>query len=299
MAPPQVGAGDLGSSGPTSRIYFSQRLRLHYVDWGNPGAPPLLLVHGGRDHCRNWDWVAQALRHDWHVLAPDLRGHGDSQWSPDGSYSMAAYIYDLAQLIHQQELAPVTIVSHSLGGMITLRYTGIYPEQVRRLVAIEGLGVTPRAMVERAKQPIADRMQKWIEEQRGLSGRTARRYASIEEALKRMQEANRQLSPEQARHLTQHGVNQNEDGTYSWKFDNYVRADRPYGMTQAETQDLWSRIACPTLLVYGKESWASNPEQDGRIRHFKDAKVVSFEGAGHWVHHDRLDGFLDLLRGFL
>ena len=112
---------------------------------GQSGAPPLLLVHGGRDHCRNWDWVAQALRQDWHVLAPDLRGHGDSQWSPDGSYSMAAYIYDLAQLIHQQELAPVTIVAHSLGGMITLRYTGVYPENVRKLVAIEGLGVAPRA----------------------------------------------------------------------------------------------------------------------------------------------------------
>jgi pimeloyl-ACP methyl ester carboxylesterase len=304
MAPRRAGAAKTDNDnsdgyGPTSRIYFSQRLRLHYVDWGNPDAPPLLLVHGGRDHCRNWDWVAQALRHDWHIFAPDLRGHGDSQWSPDGSYSIAAYIYDLAQLIHQQELAPVTIVAHSLGSMITLRYTGIYPENVRKLVAIEGLGIAPRSMVERAKQPIAERMQRWIEEQRGLSGRMPRRYASIEEALQRMQEANRFLSPEQARHLTQHGVNQNEDGTYSWKFDNYVRADRPYGMTQEETEALWSRIACPTLLVYGKESWASNPEQDGRIRHFKNAKVVEFEGAGHWVHHDRLDGFLGLLRDFL
>ena len=131
---------DLDSSGPTSRIYFSQRLRLHYVDWGNPTAPPLLLVHGGRDHCRNWDWVATALRRDWHVLAPDLRGHGDSQWSPDGNYSTSAYIYDLDQLIHQQELAPVTIVAHSLGGNIAIRYTGVFPEKVRKLVAIEGLG---------------------------------------------------------------------------------------------------------------------------------------------------------------
>src|SRR5947209_12031906 len=290
---------DLEGAGPTSRHYSSQRLRLHYVDWGNPGAPPLLLVHGGRDHCRNWDWVASALRRDWHVLAPDLRGHGDSQWSPDGNYSMAAYIYDLAQLIDQQELAPVTVVAHSLGGMITLRYTGIYPETVRRLVAIEGLGVTPKTMIERAKQPIAERMRRWIDEQRALSGRLPRRYASIEDALKRMQEANAHLSPEQAPHLTQHGVNQNEDGTYSWKFDNYVRADRPYGLTQAETEQLWQRIACPTLLVYGKESWASNPEQDGRIRHFKDARAVSFDGAGHWVHHDRLEEFLDLLRSFL
>src|SRR6185437_8167721 len=110
------------TSGPTSRIYFSQRLRLHYVDWGNPGAPPLLLVHGGQDHCRNWDWVAERLRDRWHIIAPDLRGHGDSQWSPDGSYTMAGYIYDLAQLIHQQQLAPVTILAHSLGGNIALRY---------------------------------------------------------------------------------------------------------------------------------------------------------------------------------
>src|SRR5262245_36986042 len=66
--------------GPTSHWYVSQRLRLHYVDWGNESAPPLLLVHGGRDHCRNWDWVARELREEYHILAPDLRGHGDSQW---------------------------------------------------------------------------------------------------------------------------------------------------------------------------------------------------------------------------
>ena len=289
---------DLEGSGPTSRIYFSQRLRLHYVDWGNPSAPPLLLVHGGRDHCRNWDWVATALRRDWHILAPDLRGHGDSQWSPDGNYSTAAYVYDLAQLIHQQELAPVTIVSHSLGGNIAIRYTGIYPETVNKLVAIEGLGLSPQQTARRVGRPIAERMRNWVDEMRALSGRLPRRYASIEDALKRMQEANAHLSPEQARHLTQHGVNQNEDGTYSWKFDNYVRADSPYGMTTAEIEELWARIICPTLLVYGKESWASNPEDDGRMQHFKNARVVSVEGAGHWVHHDRLQLFLDLLRDF-
>jgi pimeloyl-ACP methyl ester carboxylesterase len=285
--------------GPTSRIYFSQRLRLHYVDWGNPSAPPLLLVHGGRDHCRNWDWVAAALRHDWHVIAPDLRGHGDSQWSPDGNYGMAAYIYDLAQLVHQQALKPVTIVAHSLGGNIALRYAGIYPENVRRLVAIEGLGPSPRMLAERARKTIDQRMRGWVDEQRTLSGRLPRRYATIEDAFKRMQDENKHLTPEQARHLTQHGVNQNEDGTYSWKFDNYVRAWSPYDMTVEEVGELWSRIACPTLLVYGKESWASNPEEDGRIKYFGQAQVLSFERAGHWVHHDRLDAFLDALRGFI
>ena len=137
--------------GPTSRHFISQRLRLHYVDWGNPDAPPLLLVHGGRDHCRNWDWVAQALRRDWHIICPDLRGHGDSQWSPDGNYSMSAYIYDLAQLIHQQKLAPVTIVAHSLGGNICLRYTGIYPEQ--RAQAGRHRGPGPVAQGDRRARP--------------------------------------------------------------------------------------------------------------------------------------------------
>jgi len=222
------------SGGPTSRVFFSQRLRLHYVDWGNPDAPALLLLHGGRDHCRNWDWVAEALRSEWHIIAPDLRGHGDSAWSQAGNYTMAAFIYDLDQLIHQQRLARATIVAHSLGGNIALRYGGIYPENVRKLVAIEGLGPSPRRIAEHAEHGIAGRMRHWVDEQRGLSGRLPRRYPSIEAALARMQEENRHLSPAQARHLTQHGVNQNEDGTYSWKFDNYVRVSPPYDMTNAE-----------------------------------------------------------------
>jgi pimeloyl-ACP methyl ester carboxylesterase len=287
------------SAGPTSRVYFSQRLRLHYVDWGNSGAPPLILLHGGQDHCRNWDWVAQRLRHDWHIIAPDLRGHGDSQWSATGSYTMAGYIYDLAQLIDQQRLAPVTIIAHSLGGNIALRYAGVYPEKVKALVSIEGLGPSPKALAERARLTIDERMRKWIDLEHNLAGRLPRRYASIEDAFRRMQAANKHLSPEQARHLTQHGVNQNEDGTFSWKFDNYVRVWPPYDMQVEEIQQLWSRITCPTLLVYGKESWASNPQEDGRARHFQNARVMSFEGAGHWVHHDRLDAFIDTMREFL
>lgn len=285
--------------GPTSRICFSQRLRLHYVDWGNPTAPPLLLVHGGRDHCRNWDWVATQLRKDWHIIAPDLRGHGDSEWSADGNYAMSSYIYDLAQLVHQQNLAPVTIVAHSLGGNIALRYAGIYPDKVKKLVAIEGLGPSRGISKERADKPIHDRMSEWIDAKRGLSGRLPRRYPTIEDAFTRMHEVNEHLSPEQARHLTQHGVNQNEDGTYSWKFDNYVRAWTPVDMTMGEIEHLWSRISCPTKLVYGKESWAVDPREDGRADHFNTADVVTFDDAGHWVHHDRLEGFLELLGDFL
>ena len=285
--------------GPTSHSYISQRLRLHYVDWGNTEAPPLILLHGGRDHCRNWDWVAQELRRDYHIIAPDLRGHGDSAYSPSGDYSMSAHVYDLAQLIHQQKLAPVRIIAHSLGGNIALRYAGIYSRNVEKLVAIEGLGPSPAMRAARGKLSVAQRMRAWINEERQLAGRLPRRYVSIDEALARMQGENGHLTPEQARYLTIHGVSQNEDGTYSWKFDNYVRSFTAVDLTPEQTEELWREIECPTLLVYGKESWASNPEEDGRIVNFKHARVASFEGAGHWVHHDRLEGFLAEVRAFL
>ena len=86
--------------GPTSHLYFSQRLRLHYVTWGEENAPALLLIHGGRDHCRNWDWVAERLADRYHIVAPDLRGHGDSEWASGGSYSEINFVYDVAQLVH-------------------------------------------------------------------------------------------------------------------------------------------------------------------------------------------------------
>ncbi|MGI8840827.1 MAG: alpha/beta fold hydrolase [Caulobacteraceae bacterium] len=285
--------------GPTSGSFISQRLRLHYADWGNAGAPPLILLHGGRDHCRNWDWVARDLRRDFHVIAPDLRGHGDSAYSPSGDYSMSAFVYDLAQLVHGQGLAPVSIVGHSLGGNIALRYAGIFPENVSRLIAIEGLGLSPAMLAKRAQRTVTERLRAWIEDERALAGRLPRRYASIEEAVARMRAENRHLTEEQARHLTVHGVSQNEDGTFGWKFDNYVRAFAPVDLTAAEVAALWANIACPTLLAYGSESWASNPREDGRIAHFAQAEVEVFAGAGHWVHHDAQDAFLARARAFL
>jgi pimeloyl-ACP methyl ester carboxylesterase len=243
--------------------------------------------------------VAQDLRRDWHVIAPDIRGHGDSAPSPSGDYSMSAFVYDLAQLIHGQRLAPVRIVAHSMGGAIALRYAGVYPEAVEKLVVIEGLGPSPAMIAERKTQTTPDRLRAWIEAERALAARLPRRYASIEEALARMQAENRHLTDSQARYLTVHGVAQNEDGSYSWKFDNYVRSWSPVDLGPEQTAELWANIACPTLLINGKESWASDPVADGRIGHFRNARAVAFEGAGHWVHHDRLDAFLAEVRGFL
>jgi len=290
----------LVSTGPSSNFYRSQRLRLHWLDWGNPDAPPLILLHGGMDHGRSWDQVAMRLRDRWRLIVPELRGHGDSAWTSDGDYSMAGYVYDLAQLIHQQKLAPVTIVAHSLGGNISLRYAGLYPDNVRKLIAIEGLGPSPDRVAEEQAKSTGERLREWIERKRELSARRPKRYASLEEAATRMRDKNGFLTREMADHLTLYGVNQNEDGTYSWKFDNYVRAWPPTDMSHDELQKLWGRITCQTLLIYGKESWASNPLEDGRIEAFNNRPDVEmFDRAGHWVHHDRFDDFVSLTEEFI
>jgi pimeloyl-ACP methyl ester carboxylesterase len=284
---------------PLSRTFVSQRLRMHYLDWGNPDAPDLILVHGGQDHAHNWDWVARELRKDWHILTPDLRGHGDSAWPSDGNYAISAYVYDLAQLVLQRGKRPVSVVGHSLGGVISTRYAALYPDAVRRLVTIEGITSTPQIPIHGDDPPVADRVRAWIDTQREFATRLPRRYATLEEAHARMRENNAHLSDAQTRHLTAHAVMQNEDGTYSWKFDDYARRGNGLDISRAEERALIGMIECPVLLLHGQESWMANPDEDGRAALFRDARVVSFEGAGHWIHHDQTERFLDVLRGFL
>ena len=286
-------------SGPITNSFISQRLRLNYVDWGNADAPPLLLIHGGRDHARSWDWVAEELRNDWHIIAPDLRGHGDSSWSPDGNYEMSAFVYDIAQLIHQLNLAPVSIIAHSMGGNIATRYAGLYPENVKKLVNIEGLGLSPAMQAERDALGIQKRFRQWIEDKRNAAGRTPKRYPNIEAAYERMKTENTYLTDEQARHLTVHGISRNEDGTWSWKFDNYLNIWAMFDMPREDLLALWHAITCPVLMLYGEKSWASNPEKDGRIEHFPTAKMVEYENAGHWLHHDQFDRFMGDVKAFL
>jgi len=146
---------------------------------------------------------------------------------------------------------------------------------------------------------LRERLDDWVNQLHDLSGRQARKYATLDEALSRMRTENPFLSEERARHLTIHGVNQNEDGTFSWKFDNYVRAFAPYGFSAAEITSLWREISCPTLLVHGADSWMSTPQNNGALEFFANAQTATIEKAGHWVHHDRLQEFLAVVEPFL
>jgi pimeloyl-ACP methyl ester carboxylesterase len=285
--------------GPTSHFYFSQRLRLHYVDWGNESAPTAVLVHGGRDHARNWDWVARELRHEWHLVAPDLRGHGDSDQAVGGSYAMAELVLDLAALVDDLGPEPVTLVGHSLGGAIVLHYAGLRPERVRKVVAIEGLGASPSMRAEMLARSSAERLAGFVDAVRAIDAREPRSHPSLEAAAARMREQNPFLSEAQALHLTRHGARRREDGSYVWKYDPYVLTPSAARPDFEGLEALWARIACPVLLVRGATSWASDPVLDGRAAAFRDARLVNVAGAGHWVHHERQGAFLAALTAFL
>ncbi|HEX7853600.1 MAG TPA: alpha/beta hydrolase [Sphingobium sp.] len=287
--------------GPVSHRFESQRLSLNYLDWGNADKPLLLLVHGGEDHARSWDWVVERLRHDWHIICPDLRGHGDSDWSPDGAYTMEYMAYDLAALIHHLDAKEVSIVAHSYGGAISLRYAGLFPETVRRIAVIEGLQAMEdmRVIHSLPQVDIIQLWRDWIEKRRGFASSTPRRYPDIASAVARMKASNERLTDQQAYHLAYWGLKRFESGEYGWKFDNYIRAQQPMDPSDPERRAIWGAITCPVLLFHGKESWARNPAEDGRADLFRHARVISMERAGHWVHHDRLEDFVKELQAFL
>jgi pimeloyl-ACP methyl ester carboxylesterase len=279
---------------PRSRYYTSQRLQLHYCIWGDEANPPLLLIHGNRDHSRTWDQVALQLKERFCVYAVDLRGHGDSQWAVGGLYSMPEFVLDIAMLGAELDRNPLTIIGHSLGGAVALQYTGTFPQFVRKVVAIEGLGPPVREPT-----PASMRMRTWVRDLAEFGSRKPRRYATIEDAVRRMMEENPHLTRDMAHHLTIHASKENEDGTRSWKFDNYVRLRSPYEFNIAEAREIWNHIRCPALLIRGSESWATDPEADGKASAFHDCRVELVKDAGHWVHLDQLEKFMAIVWDFV
>lgn len=281
---------------PVSHFFYSHRLKLQFWDWGTDGKPPMILIHGGLDHARSWDWVARTLRDEFHVYALDLRGHGNSAWAPGALYSVAEHVLDLSALADIIGGFPIYLVAHSLGGIVALLYAGIYPDRVKKLVAIEGLGPPPN---HRVHAPASERLRTWIEKTRSAENRSAHSYPNLDAAAARMKEANPFLSDEMARHLTVHGTNWNADGSIIWKFDNYARLFAPYGMNIEDAKEILGHIASPVLLFWGMESRFTDPSIDARAAVIPNHKLVKVPKAGHWVHHDRLDVFLEETRKFL
>jgi len=252
-------------------------------------------VHGGLDHARNWDWVAKALRDDYHVYALDLRGHGNSAWAPGALYSIAEHILDLSVLADIINQFPVRIIGHSLGAITTLLYAGVFPERVAKLVAIEGLGLP----LQEARYTAPERIRRWIEKVRAVENRTQHSYPNLQAAVARMKEANPFLSDAVAKHLTLHGTNWNADGSIIWKFDNYARLFPPYGANLQEAAEILRQISCPAQLFWGRQSFAKDPETDPLAQEIANRRIVKVDQAGHWLHHDQLEIFLRETKKFL
>ncbi len=280
---------------PASHIYFSQRLRLHYIDWGNGDAPPLVLVHGLQDHCRTWDDLAGQLKQFYHIMAPDLRGHGDSEWLRGSAYTYIDYVYDLHQLIQQSGAREIILAGHSLGGAIAALFAGIFPERVKKLVVIEGIGL----WTDPQPNSVQSRLRAWVEQTRALAGRQPRRYPTLEAAYGRMQQANPNLAAAQALHLTIHGSNQQEDGSFSWKYDNYTFNFLPTGLPQADVIELWQQITCPVLIINADGGLPHRIGQDGSLAFFSGAQLQVVKNAGHWTYHDQPQVILQAMERFL
>jgi pimeloyl-ACP methyl ester carboxylesterase len=284
---------------PRTRTVTSARLKLNIVEWGDPSAPPLILQHGGRDHARSWDAVARAFAGDHRIIAPDLRGHGDSEWASDGAYDLTDFVQDFVTLVRALDLPPCAMIGHSLGGNIVARFGGLYPDRVTRMVNIEGLGFAPHLEAEANGRDQIDVLRELIDARARFSAYTPRRFPSLTALTARMLEIDARLTPEFAEHLARHAAHANDDGSVTVKHDPAIRDATPLDIRTETKHRLWANIACPVMLCYGRQSWASNPATDGRAGYFRDARVELFDDAGHWPHHDRQADFIARVRAFL
>jgi pimeloyl-ACP methyl ester carboxylesterase len=287
----------------SERFFRSGTLRIHFRDWGNPDAPPLIIVHGLRDHSHSFDDLAEALSARFHVLALDLRGHGDSETTP--YYAFGHFVLDVHNMVRALRLQDPVLIGHSMGGEVVAHYAGCFPDVPARLVIIEGLGPPPHGIDEEVRWTVNG----FARTDRAFVGPPG--LKDLEAAYRRLRERNPRLPEAKARELALLGTRAREDGALEWKFDAMLTTMSlagPFNLEYAKA--LWRRIAAPTLIVHGAESgefWHSRRgaiylEADDlaqRLACFRDAQFVELAGAGHMVHFDRPHELLTAIRRFL
>ncbi|MDA0815647.1 MAG: alpha/beta hydrolase [Chloroflexi bacterium] len=277
--------------GPEQHFFQSQRLRQSYWDWGNEDAPPLVLVHGGRDHARAWERIAEAFQDEYHVVALDLRGHGDSEWSIGGSYTIPDNVLDVVRCIETVG-SPARVLGHSYGASISLVAAGTFPEHFAALAAIDGTHSSNPADTDGMGPQW---LRRWADRVREFESSVPVVYPDIQAAEQRVRQANPKLPDDLVPHLTRWAA-QPVEGGYIWKYDWWVNNRTSMEIRREELERFWGAIECPVMLIAGGGS-RSRQRTDAE-QYFRNARSLVVEGAGHWVHHEQPEAVLGAVRPF-
>ena len=259
-------------------------LRFHYRDWGNEGAPPLVLLHFFTWHARIWDTVASALRQQYRVLALDQRGHGESDWTDD--YSPERYLEDLEAFTRALDLRRLRVLGFSVGGHAAMRYAALHPDAVERLV----LGET----LPEQRAPARAYLAAWLGQPNV--------FDDPQDAVRSARSLVPRAAEAELRHWVLNNLKEQGDRRWTWRFDPGLRRPGTPGPRPdpSTLRAFFGKVACPTLVVRGAESEMYEHDQAEEVaRTIPKAQAVHISNAGHWVLLDNPDGFLAAVREFL
>jgi esterase len=270
-----------GSPPYEDRFVTVNGLRLHYMDWGDSSRPPFLMLHGIARHAHTFDHLAADLARDYRVIAVDMRGHGDSDWSVEDAYLVEDYVKDLEGLVNQLELRRLTLLGNSTGGRVVQVFSGLHPDLVERLI-VEDVG-------PERPQEIASGFARRVEEE-------ANGWASEEELVAQLVKQNVRTPESLLRTYAHYGLKRRGDGRLVWKRDpNLVK-----GFVVTELWQHVSRITAPTLYILGGASTIVPVQTQQRLtRTLPHCEIVTMPGLGHYPDSEDPSGFLTIVNRFL
>jgi len=274
---------------PASHLVEHAGLRLHHLDWGNAALPDLVLLHGIRLHAHVWSHFARAFRSKYHIVALDLRGHGDSTWAPEGHYHLHDYYEDLRAVLDARRPGKIVLIGHSLGARVSMLYTHLHPEAVERLVLVDMGAGLPTAVLSTDFSRVTETPP-------------PRDFASPEEAIAYLGGILKLAPKDMIEESVIYGVRRKPDGRYTWKYDPAL-GGRPQPRPGTREWDLWEvvkTINCPTLLLRGEMSRVVSPEIAQRMgQDMPNCRVEQVDRAGHALFTDQPEAFAASVERFL
>src|SRR5271166_6078769 len=272
---------------PSEEVVPVGELRFLYLDWGKKGLQPILFLHGGALTAHTWDLCCLALRDQFHCIALDQRGHGDSDWAPDADYSIGAQREDVKGFADALGLDRFVLVGMSMGAINGLAYAIRYPETLSALVLIDA--------GPNVRRPGSSRIRNFVNESAEPS--------SLEAIIERALAFNPRRDPLILRRSLMHNLRQQPDGNWTWKYDRkrFQQMDRETHLSERRAlAEGLAKVTCPTLVVRGAESDVFHEEDAERLASsLPDGRFVTIARAGHTVQGDNPKDLVAALREFL